>query len=192
MAAAFSHVSVLVVVLNAIGLGSLMVGIGAFLRKPPTAGFRPSGVLIAWMALHLYLHVMLWWRFYGMPVIESFNFLHYLFLLVGPMCLLFASTMLLPEEEDGRIDMPAYLDRAQRRLFTFESGFWIWALVAGPLIEGQWDSEGYLWAIMVGISIAMAVTKAQAARVSLTAGAWLIQLVFIFNEALVLREVSTG
>jgi hypothetical protein len=144
MDAAFSHVSVLVVVLNAIGLGTLMVGIGAFLRKPPTAGFMTSGVLIAWMALHLYLHVMLWWRFYGMPVFESFNLFHYLSLLAGPMCLLFASILLLPEEEDGKIDMPAYLDRAQGRLFTFEAGFWFWAWVTGPLIEGHWDTEGYL------------------------------------------------
>jgi hypothetical protein len=53
MDAYFAHVSVLVVVLNAIGLGTLMVGIGAFLRKPPTAGLKISGILIAWMALPL-------------------------------------------------------------------------------------------------------------------------------------------
>ena len=42
---------------------------------------------------------------------------------------------------------------------------------------------------MVAISIAMALTKSQAARLPLTAGAWLAQLVFIGTQALMLREV---
>ena len=73
-----------------------------------------------------------------------------------------------------------------------EIKIWIWALAAGPLIEGIWDSESYLWAIMVAISIAMALTKSQAARVPLTAGAWLVQLFFIGTQALVLREVPVA
>jgi hypothetical protein len=35
----------------------------------------------------------------------------------------------------------------------------------------------------------MAVAKAQAVRVPLTAGAWLVQLVFIAKETLLLRAV---
>jgi hypothetical protein len=192
MESSFGHISVLVVVLNAIGLGTLMVGIATFLRDPPEQSVKLSGILVAWMVLHLYLHIMLWWRFYGLQLVESFNFFDYLFLLSGPMCLLFASTMLLPMEKDDTIDMQAHLERVYRRLFTFETGFWIWALAAGPLIEGIWDSESYLWAIMVAISIAMALTKSQAARVPLTAGAWLVQLFFIGTQALVLREVPVA
>lgn len=192
MESSFGHISVLVVVLNAIGLGTLMVGIATFLRDPPEQSIKLSGILVAWMVLHLYLHIMLWWRFYGLQLVESFNFFDYLFLLSGPMCLLFASTMLLPTEKDDTIDMQAHLERVYRRLFTFETGFWIWALAAGPLIEGIWDSESYLWAIMVAISIAMALTKSQAARVPLTAGAWLVQLFFIGTQALVLREVPVA
>jgi hypothetical protein len=192
MESSFGHISVLVVVLNAIGLGTLMVGIATFLRDPPEQSVKLSGILVAWMVLHLYLHIMLWWRFYGLQLVESFNFFDYLFLLSGPMCLLFASTMLLPTEKDDTIDMQAHLERVYRRLFTFETGFWIWALAAGPLIEGIWDSESYLWAIMVAISIAMALTKSQAARVPLTAGAWLVQLFFIGTQALVLREVPVA
>jgi hypothetical protein len=80
----------------------------------------------------------------------------------------------------------------QGRLFTFEAGFWAWALLAGPLIIGEWESESYLWLIMVGISIAMAIAKVKAVRLALTAGAWLVQLVFIANEALVLRDIPAG
>jgi hypothetical protein len=190
--ASFGHISVLVVVLNAIGLGTLMMGIAAFLRKPPKRKLKFSGVLVAWSVLHLYVHIMLWWRFYGMHLVESFNFFHYLFLLAGPMCLLFGSTMILPDEEDGTIDMPAYLDRVRQPLFAFETGFWLWALLAGPLIEGTWGTEWYLWAIMVGVSIAMAVSTTRGPRVALTATAWLVQLVFIVTEALVLREGAAG
>jgi hypothetical protein len=169
-----------------------MVGIATFLRKPPKRNIKLSGVLVAWMVLHLYLHIMLWWRFHGMAIVESFNFFHYLFMLVGPMCLLFGSTMLLPDEEDGKIDMPAYLNRVYRRLFTFETAFWIWALAAGPLIHGEWESEGYLWAAMVGISVAMALTTSRAVRVPLTVAAWMVQFMFMATEALMLREVPAG
>ena len=191
MQASFGHISVLVVVLNAIGMGTLMVGIATFLRKPPERALKLSGVLVAWSILHLYLHIMLWWRFYGMQVVESFNFLTYLFMLAGPMLLLFGSTLLLPDEKDGRIDMPAHLDRVRRPLFAFEAGFWVWALLAGPLIEGVWGSESYLWAIMIVVSLAMILTSSPGLRYPLTATAWLVQIVFIATEALTLRVVPT-
>lgn len=187
---AFGHVTVLVVVLNAIGLGTLMIGIATFLRKPPTHRVIPSGVLIAWSVLHLYLHVMLWWRFYGMPLVESFNFFSYLFMLAGPMALLFGSALLLPEEEDdGTIDMPAHLERIYRRFFVFEAAFWAWVLLLGPLVSGKWVSVWYLWSIMVAISLALVVAKSPRWRVSLTVAAWGIQLVFMATEALKLRAV---
>ena len=76
MQQSFNHILVLVVVLNAIGLGTLMIGIAAFLRNPAAQKIIPSGVLIAWSVMHLYLHVMVWWRFYGVQITESFNFLN--------------------------------------------------------------------------------------------------------------------
>jgi hypothetical protein len=108
------------------------------------------------------------------------------------MCLLFGSNMLLPDEEDGTIDMPAYLDRVRRPLFTFETGFWLWVLLAGPLIEGTWGTDWYLWAIMVVVSIAMAVSTTRGPRIALTATALLVQIVFIATEALTLRELTAG
>ncbi len=192
MQASFGHISVLVVVLNAIGLGTLMIGIATFIRKPPKRSLKFSGVLIAWSILHLYLHIMLWWRFYGMELVEAFNFFNYLFMLAGPMFLLFGSALLLPDEEGGTIDMPAYLDRVHRPLFTFETGFWVWALLAGPLIEGKWGTEWYLWAMMVLISLTLIQTRSRGPRLALTSAAWLVQLIFIATEALTLREIPAG
>jgi hypothetical protein len=183
----FNHIAVLVVVLNAIGLGTLMIGIAGFLRQSPKQTLKPSGVLIAWFVLHVYLHVMLWWRFYGLDLVASFNFFDYLFMLSGPMCLLFGSALLLPDEEDGTIDMPAYLDRIYGRLFSIEAIFWVWALLFGPLLTGKWESVWYLWAIMVAISLLLALTRARSLRIALTGAAWLVQLVFIANAALMLR-----
>ncbi len=187
MQASFGHITVLVVVLNAIGLGTLMIGIATFVRKPPQKGLKISWILVAWCALHVYLHIMLWWRFYGMTLAESFNFFNYLFMLSGPMVLMFGSALLLPEEDKGTIDMPGHLDFVQRRLFAFEALFWIWGLLVGPLIAGQWFSVWPLWVIMILVSVAMMFAKTPTSRVGLTAAAWGVQIVFVATEALTLR-----
>lgn len=192
MKAAFGHISVLVVVLNAIGLGTLMVGMAAFLRKPPIEGLKISGLLLAWLLLHVYLHVMLWWRFYGVEISESFNFFSYLFMLAGPMVLLFASTMLLPEEEEGVIDMPAHFERIRSRFFAFETLFWVWALLFAPVVSGFWGPAWPLWSAMIGISLPMIFVSSRNLCIVLTSGAWLVQIGFMGTLALQLRNVSAG
>lgn len=69
--------------------------------------------------------------------------------------------------------MPAHLDRIQGRLFSFEAAFWLWALLAGPLMSGEWGPVWYLWAIMVVISLGMALTRSRSLRIAFTGGAWL-------------------
>lgn len=193
MQASLGHISVLVVVLNAIGLGTVMVGMAAFLRKPPKEGLKISGLLLAWLLLHVYLHVMLWWRFYGVEISESFNFFSYLFMLAGPMVLLFASTMLLPEEEEeGVIDMPAHFERIQTRFFAFETVFWVWALLFAPVISGIWGAAWPLWSAMIGISLMMVFVSSGYLRIVLTSGAWLVQIGFMGTLALQLRNVPAG
>lgn len=192
MQASLGHISVLVVVLNAIGLGTLMVGMASFLRKPPAKGLKISGLLLAWLALHVYLHVMLWWRFYGVEISKSFNFFSYLFMLVGPMVLLFASTMLLPEEEEGMVDMTAHFERIRRRFFTFETLFWVWALLFAPVISGFWGAAWPFWSAMVGLSLLMVFVSSRHLRIVLTSGAWLVQIGFMGTLALQLRNVAVN
>jgi hypothetical protein len=192
MKAAFGHISVLVVVLNAIGLGTLMVGMAAFLRKPPKEGMKLSGLLLAWLLLHVYLHVMLWWRFYGVEISESFNFFSYLFMLAGPMVLLFASTMLLPEEQEGLVDMPAHFERIRSRFFVFETLFWIWALLFAPVVGGFWGTTWPFWSAMIGISLLMVFVSSRNLRIILTSGAWLVQVWFMGTLALQLRNIPAS
>ena len=189
MPASFNHIAVLVVVLNAIGLGTLMIGNANFLRTPAKTATKSSGVLIAWLLFHVYLHVMLWWRFFGLQLVKSFTFFDYLFMLFGPMCLLFGSALLLPDEEEGAIDMPAYLDRIHRRFFSLETAFWIWALLFAPLMTAKWEAAWQSFAAMAAISLILAVSRSQVLRIALTGAAWLVQLIFVTTDALLLRAV---
>ncbi len=193
MASAFGHLNVLVAVLNVLGLASIMGALAAFFRKSGQIDVRREPSLMIWVGLHLYFHIMLWWRLYGLDVVEGFTFFHYLFLLFGPMCLYFGSLLLLPEPgEDDVVDMPAHLGRVRRKLFLFEAGFWGWAILINPVALGRPPSAWPFWAAMIAIAATLAFTKGRRLTLGLTIAACAVQLAFIFLMAMMLETPAAS
>ena len=188
LASAFSHISVLVAVLNVMGLASIMTGLAAFFRRSDELTIKRDPVLILWIGLHLYVHIMVWWRLYGLQTADDFTFFHYLFFLFGPMCLYFGSLLLLCEpDDDDRVDMPAHLERVRRKFFTFEALFWAWAVLLSPIVLGAWTNVWPFWVVMTLISVALACTRNRKLSLALTIAACAVHVTFIFLVALKLR-----
>jgi hypothetical protein len=184
----FSHIRVLVAVLNVMGLATIMVGIAGYFRKSHELRIKRAPVLMVWIGLHLYFHIMMWWRMFGLETVENFTFFHYLFLLSGPMCLYFGSLLLLPEpNDDGEVDMPAHLGHVRQKFFLFEAAFWLWAILINPVAFGSWGPAWPFWAVMVVISMILAATRMARTTLVLTLVACVVQVIFVCLVALTLR-----
>jgi hypothetical protein len=183
----FSHIRVLVAVLNVMGLATIMAGVAGYLRKAHELKVTRDPILMTWIGLHLYFHIMLWWRMFGLDTVKDFTFFHYLFLLSGPMFLYFGSLLLLPEpDDDNVVDMPAHLGHVRGKLFLFEALFWLWAILVNPIAFGRQAPAWPFWAGMIAISIALAFARGRKASLALTLAACTLHLVFIFLIALTL------
>jgi hypothetical protein len=184
----FSHIRVLVAVLNVMGLATIMAGLAGYFRKSHKLKVTRDPILMTWVGLHLYFHIMMWWRMYGLEIVENFTFFHYLFLLAGPMCLYFGSLLLLPEpDDDDVVDMPAHLGHVRRKFFFFEAAFWLWAILINPIAFGEWSNTWPFWAGMVAIALTMACVRKPGISLALTIAVGVLHIVFICLIALTLR-----
>jgi hypothetical protein len=130
----------------------------------------------------------MWWRLYKFPVIDHFTFFHYLFFLAGPMCLYFGSLLLLPEpDDDDKVDMPAHFAVIRRKFFCFEIGFWVWAILLGPIVMGAWGEAVPFWVVMTAIAAALTFIRKPRVAMLLTLAACIVHVVFIFLVAMKLR-----
>lgn len=188
MDAVYSHINVLVAVLNVMGLATIMTGLAGYFRQAHKLKVTRDPTLVLWIGLHLYFHIMLWWRMFGLSTVENFTFFHYLFLLAGPMFLYFGSLLLLPEpDDDDTVDMPAHLGHVRTRLFIFEALFWLWAILVNPIAFGRPAPAWPIWAGMVAISIAMVFLRGRKISLVLTLAACGLHVAFICLVALTLR-----
>jgi hypothetical protein len=146
---------------------------------------------MTWVGLHLYFHIMLWWRLFGLETVEGFTFFHYLFLLSGPMFLYFGSLLLLPEpDDDNVVDMPAHFGHVRGKFFLFEAAFWAWAILVNPIAFGEQGPAWPFWAVMIALSLVLAVVRGRKVSLALTLAVCGLHLVFICMIALTLRPGS--
>ena len=69
------HIIVLVAVLNVMGLANIMGGLALYFRKSHELKVKREPILMIWVGLHLYFHIMMWWRLYGIEVVDAIPYL---------------------------------------------------------------------------------------------------------------------
>jgi hypothetical protein len=132
----FAFTISLAAVINGLGIVRLLSSAADYLRS-----WRKVQVTHFWVYNLLWLfqfliHVLLWWSLWGVRGIGTFNFLSYLYLLAGPILLFLATSVLLPDTEDGSVDIRAQYPVLARPYFAVLALAWAWAIALWPILLG--------------------------------------------------------
>ena len=126
----------LAAVINGLGIVRLLGALAEYLRirsKLEVTHYWVYGLLLLFQFL---LHVLLWWSLWGVRGVDSFNFLNYLYLLIGPILLFLAGSLLLPELKDGVTDLREQYFQVARPYFTVMGLAWLWVIGFWPVLLG--------------------------------------------------------
>jgi hypothetical protein len=133
----FTFVISLAAVVNGLGIVRLLSSLAEYLRHRHKLEITHYWVFSLFIAVQLLVHILLWWSLWGMRGATSFNFLMYLFLLSGPTLIYLATSVLVPDVTDSRIDLREVYFSVRRSYFTLMSLTWLWAILIRPVLEGR-------------------------------------------------------
>ncbi|MDB6056679.1 MAG: hypothetical protein JWO95_523 [Verrucomicrobiales bacterium] len=137
-------------------LTSIVLGLGVtgyFAHFAKLLGNRDhvkwSGLYGAWISLFFPLYVLYWWTFWDYRNQLEWKYFDFLFLIIGPGCLVLVTELFFPEIERPRqhLDLEKHYFSVQRPLFTMWSILQIWGIFCRPLLRDglKWSSflNGY-------------------------------------------------
>ena len=134
--AAFAFIFTLAAVVNGLGIVRWLTALAEYVRHQDSIKVANFGVFLAFAVYQFLLHILLWWSLWSIRGAEAFNFLHYLFMLAGPILLFLSTSLLVPDADDAEIDLSKHFERIRRPYATTLAGAWIWALLLWPVLIG--------------------------------------------------------
>jgi hypothetical protein len=126
----------LAAVINGLGIVRLLSGLAEYLRSRGKVQVTHFWIYNLLLLFQFLLHVLLWWSLWGVRGVDSFQFLNYLYLLIGPILIFLGSSLLLPEFKTGGIDLREQYFEIARPYFTVMALAWLWAIGFWPVLVG--------------------------------------------------------
>ena len=123
---AFIFIISLAAVINGLGIVRLLGAFAEYLRNQKRIEVLSYWVFDLWVLFQLLLHILLWWSLWNLRDVDSFNFGMYLYLLAGPSILYLATSLLVPDLVDARIDLRTHYFSVRSAFFTTMGLFWLW------------------------------------------------------------------
>src|SRR5262249_1297344 len=80
------------------------------------------------------LHLHMWWSFWVLRGVADWNYLRFVYVLIGPGVLVIASHIIIPEMIDGRIDVERYYFDIAPIFFVFLTAASAWSTLLDPLM----------------------------------------------------------
>ena len=187
----FMFVIALSAVVNGLGIARIVGGMGELLRRQSSLTIRyylPHTLLVLFQLL---AHMLLWWSFIGLRELNSINFLQFLYLLIGPVLLYLATSVLTPDFTGDSLDLREGYWNSCRSYYTILLIFWPWTMFIWPVF-------GYpmapTWKFALGwmaIILALRFTSNEKAHLVLVSAIWLLMILFIGIYAMTLGGVAT-
>lgn len=176
---AFMFTISLAAVINALGLVRLLNAFAEYLRNQQRIEVAGYWVFEFWALFQFLLHILVWWSLWTVREVEVFNLLLYLYLLSGPVILYLGTSLLVPSQDEARIDLRTHYYRIRPAFFTVMSLFWIWAVFSWPVVKGMIAPTLPILAAYLGIAVILRFTDNPKAHAALVIAVWLLLIVFI-------------
>jgi len=187
----FMFIVALAAVVNGLGIVRIVGGLGEFIRRRESLKISfdwPLGLLVLFQLL---VHVLLWWSLIGLRDISSVNFLQFLSLLVGPILLYLATSVLVPDFTDTTLDLHAMYWRSSNSYYTMLIIFWAWAIVIWPVFGYPLAPTWKFAACWMTIMTILRLTENKRAHIFLVGTIWVLMFLFIGMYAMQLGGVAS-
>jgi len=186
----FMFIVALAAVVNGLGIVRIVGALGEFVRRRESLNVSFYWVHSLLVLFQLLAHVLLWWSLIGLHEISSINFLQYLYVLIGPILLFLATSLLIPDFTDNAVDLRAAYWRSRKPYYSILPVFWIWTMLVWPVfgysIAPTWKFA-FCWMI---IMITLRLTENSTVHAVLVSAIWLLMVVFIGIYAMQLGGIA--
>jgi hypothetical protein len=136
-----------------------------------------SWILISWLVLLLIAQLNMFWHTLDILSIEDLKFGGFLYIIVGPILVFFATSVMLPgASQDESNGMRGHYFGVSRRFFAILALLQVWDIGVDTVL-GKGFSVADIFSVAI-LALALALTSSQHARLHTigTAVAWLIFL----------------
>lgn len=160
----FAFTISLAAVINGLGIVRLLSTFTEYIDLRGKVRVTHYWVYALFLVLQFLFHVLLWWTMWDMRSLETFNFLSYLYLLMGPILLYVATSLLLPNfDEEQVLDLRDRYYHLAPSYFTVMSLLWLWSISFWPVLVGVWSPDTPL--IVAALVVSLILRFSSHARV---------------------------
>lgn len=108
----FEYLSVATSIVLSLSAAQLVTSLRVVLQ--PTRRYWVHGL---WTFFALYVHLLIWWEFWGYRGVESWNLVQFALMLLNPGVLLFCSSTLVQRESDSDVSWEMYFFSVRKPVF---------------------------------------------------------------------------
>ena len=187
---AFAFIMTLAAVINGMGIVRLLASFAEYLRHQSNLEIVHYWVFNLWIAFQFLLHVLLWWSLWNTRAVEAFTFLHYLYLLSGPVLLYLGASLLIPDLDDLAMDMYKHFYGIRVAYFTVIVIFWLWVIFLFPILIGRFAPTLPVLVSFLAIALTLRFTANSKIHAAAAISIWLLLTIFVAAFAMRLGAVA--
>jgi hypothetical protein len=168
-------VAMMFVVLLTIGIGNILMSLAAMVDRRSTV--TASRMHISWIVLLLLVYFSLFWHTLDVLSVEEWNFGEFLYVILGPVLILFASQVLLPNSSStdaGKLD-ERYFEVSQP-FFLFLAGSQLWVNGVDLILKDGLTRTGATNGVAAVIALILAFSHNRMVHLPLTIAMWVLFL----------------
>ena len=187
---AFAFIMTLAAVINGMAIVRILAGFSEYLRHQRNLAIVHYWVFNLWLAFQFLLHVLLWWSLWGARAAEAFTFLHYLYLLSGPILAYLGASLLMPDIDDHGIDLYKHFYGVRTPYFTVSICFWLWVLFLFPVLVGRFAPTVPFLLGFLAIALTLRITANPKIHAAAAVSQWLLLVSLVALFAMRLGAVA--
>ena len=136
-------VAMMFVMVLSIGIGNILMGLASVMQRGSDVAIH--WLPVTWVVLLLLLNLELFWQTLVILEVEKWGFGQFLFIISGPVVLLFATSLMLPDSArttDG--DYRAHYFAIASRFFGLLAALMVWMVGVDLVFGGGWTATTWL------------------------------------------------
>ena len=171
-------VAIMFIMILSIGIASLLVAMAAVIKGG--AKCKRYGLHTSWMILLLLVNFNLFWQTLALFSIEDWMFLSFLYAIAGPVILLFAASLLIPEfSGEDSLDLRKHYFAINRQFYCLLALVQIWAVGVDFVLRRGLTAGGGFDLVFMGLVLALALSREPKLHGLVSGVIWLLFVVSV-------------
>ncbi len=177
-------VAMMFVMILSIGIGNILMGLASILHRG--SAVRVHWIPLSWVVILLITHLELFWQTLDIVSVESWRFGAFLYVISGPVALLFATSLMLPESAEAADgDYRVQYFAVSRRFFSLFVLVMLWMIGVDLFLADGLGPVGMWNGVQAGVFAVLAVSEAERIHQGATLLAWAVCLADLVTQGFV-------